>query len=502
MKFSTTALTATLFGSSAIVSALPAMEVSKNSADCTTTVTNEAHQHKRAVAVEYVYETIIVNQNGDIISTSESSPTTLAPTSVIETSIPTNTASAVTASSLVATSETEVAQSNSTPKATSIAQASFTSKTTTIDQSSSTSEATTIVQDSSTTMPTSIAQSSSTSKATTMGQASSTTKATTIGQASSTTSATTTSQTSSATKAVTSTQSSAQTTSSTATSAKATSTSASTGGIYGDLAPFSGPTEKFKDGTVPCDTFPAGQGVIALDWIGSNGWSGIENPDGSTGGPCQDGSYCSYACQPGMSKTQWPSEQPSDGRSIGGLLCKNGYLYRTNTNSDYLCEWGVNTAVVVSELSEGVAICRTDYPGTENMDIPTYVAAGASMPLTVVNQDTYYQWRGMKTSAQYYVNNAGVSVQDGCIWGTQGSGVGNWAPLNFGAGYTNGISYLSLIPNPNNRDPLNFNVKIVADGDGSVVNGECVYENGSYTGGSDGCTVAVTSGKAKFVLYN
>ena len=85
--------------------------------------------------------------------------------------------------------------------------------------------------------------------------------------------------------------------------------------------------------------------------------------------------------------------------------------------------------------------------------------------------------------------------------GTQASGLGNWAPLNFGAGYDNGIAYLSLIPNPNNYDSLNFKVKIVADG-GSV-SGLCVYENGKYNvNGSDGCTVGVTSGKAKFVLYN
>lgn len=433
MKFSTTTLTATLLGSSAVVSALPALEISQNSADCTTTVTNEAHQHKRAVAVEYVYETVIVDENGNVISSGRSSPTTLAPTSAIATSTP-----AVT--TLVAASVVEAsAPAAATPVVTSTSPV--------------------------------------------------------------TTNETRAVQTSSAINSVTTTQTTAEAASSSTTTTQDTSTSSAPGGIYGDLAPFTGPFKTFQDGVIPCSSFPSGQGVIAVDWIGSNGWSGIENPDKSTGGSCEDGSYCSYACQPGMSKTQWPSEQPSDGRSIGGLLCKDGFLYRSNVNSDYLCEWGLDTAVVVSELSKGVAICRTDYPGTENMDIPTFVQPGASIPLTVVNQDTYYQWKGLKTSAQYYVNNAGVSVEDGCIWGTEGSGVGNWAPLNFGAGYTNGITYLSLIPNPNNRAPLNFNVKIVPDGDGSVVNGECVYENGSYSGGSDGCTVAVTSGKAKFVLY-
>jgi hypothetical protein len=202
-----------------------------------------------------------------------------------------------------------------------------------------------------------------------------------------------------------------------------------------------------------------------------------------------------------MSKTQWPSSQPASGVSVGGLICQNGKLFRTNTNTNYLCEWGYNSAIVVSELSQDVAICRTDYPGTENMVIPTVVSANGQSVLTVVDEDTYYTWEGKPTSAQYYVNNAGVSWEDGCLWGSASSDVGNWAPLNFGAGGTGGITYLSLIPNPNNLQPANFNVKIVA-AEGTI-NGECYYENGSYSGGSNGCTVAVPSGStAQFVLYN
>ena len=285
------------------------------------------------------------------------------------------------------------------------------------------------------------------------------------------------------------------------TSSSSGSSSGSDNGIYGDLSAFSDPTEEFEDGVLSCDEFPVGQGVIALDHLGFGGWSGIYNSDTSTGGSCKEGSYCSYACQSGMSKTQWPEDQPSNGVSVGGLLCKNGKLYKTNSRSNYLCEWGVNKANVVSKLSKSVAICRTDYPGTENMVIPTVVDGGSSSVITVVDQDTYYTWRGGATSAQYYVNNAGVAWKDGCVWGTPGSGVGNWAPLNFGAGYADGVAYLSLIPNPNNYDSLNFNVKIVAQ-DGASVSGSCVYKDGKYNGnGSDGCTVGVTSGAASFVLY-
>ncbi|KAK9348104.1 hypothetical protein V1522DRAFT_434498 [Lipomyces starkeyi] len=272
----------------------------------------------------------------------------------------------------------------------------------------------------------------------------------------------------------------------------------------GLLENYAGPDEGFTDGVVPCSSFPSGQGVIAADWLNLGGWSGIQlsvDANAGQGTSCDEGNLCSYSCQPGMSKTQWPSNQPSDGESRGGLLCQNGYLYRTNTNTNYLCEWGVQSAQIVSQLSQSVAVCRTDYPGTENMVIPTEVGAGATEPLTVVNEDTYYQWQGKLTSAQYYVNNAGVSVADGCVWGSPGSDVGNFSPLNFGAGHSNGVTYLSLIPNPNCNTSLNFNVKIVAS-DGATVNGECSYVAGVFSGGSSGCTVAVTSGTANFVLYN
>lgn len=289
--------------------------------------------------------------------------------------------------------------------------------------------------------------------------------------------------------------------SSASSSSGSSSSGSSSGGVNGDLSDFSGPNEEFQDGTIACSQFPSGQGVVSLDWLGLSGWASIMDMNGDTATSCQDGYYCSYACQAGMSKTQWPSSQPSDGRSVGGLYCNNGFLYRANTGSNYLCEWDQNSAVAVNDKSDSIAMCRTDYPGSENMVVPTVVDPSSSKPISVVKEDSYYQWQGKKTSAQYYVNNAGVSVEDGCIWGTSGSGIGNWAPLVLGAGYTNGISYLSIMPNPNNNATPNFNVKIVAT-EGSSINGDCSLINGAYTGsGSDGCTVSVTSGTAQFVFY-
>ncbi|AET39997.1 SUN family protein UTH1 Ecym_5229 [Eremothecium cymbalariae DBVPG len=270
--------------------------------------------------------------------------------------------------------------------------------------------------------------------------------------------------------------------------------------IAGDLMAFVRPSEKFADGVVPCGEFPAGQGAVSVPWVGLGGWSSVMDADGHTASECQDGYYCSYACQAGMSKTQWPAEQPGDGKSMGGLYCKDGYLYRTNAESEYLCEWGVDAAVAVNNKDSGIAMCRTDYPASENMVVPTVLSPGDSKPVSIVDGDTYYKWRGMRTSTQYYVNNAGVSVEDGCVWGEPGSGIGNWAPVVLGAGHVGGITYLSIIPNPNNRDPPNFNVKIVAS-KGSNVIGDCKYENGVYSHGSDGCTASVLSGSAQFVFY-
>lgn len=294
------------------------------------------------------------------------------------------------------------------------------------------------------------------------------------------------------------------TSSSTSSSSEATSTSSSSSSD--DSTTSSGSSSSFTDGTIKCtdfDTLAEQSGVIAVDWIGLGGYASIMSMDGDTSTTCQSGYYCSYACEAGQSKTQWPSSQPSDGRSVGGLYCgTDGYLYKTNSEFDNLCEDGEKTAYFKSEIDQDIALCRTDYPGSENMVVPTLLSAQSSAAVSVVNEDSYYQWEGKPTSAQYYVNNAGVSVEDGCIWSTSGTTVGNWAPLVIGSGSLNGVTYLSLIPNPNNEAGTNYNVKFVPR-DGAVTNGECSYINDVYSGGSgsDGCTYTVTSGVVDIVFY-
>ncbi len=150
---------------------------------------------------------------------------------------------------------------------------------------------------------------------------------------------------------------------------------------------------------------------------------------------------------------------------------------------------------VKNELNAQVAVCRTDYPGTEAQTVPVDSQPGSTEPLTCPNSQTYYQWEGAHTSAQYYVNPMGVSVEEGCQWGSNANPWGNYAPLNLGVGYSNGAAWLSIFQNsPTTDAQLDFTVEIQGDG----ISGTCRYSNGQYCGGSNynecssttGCTVS------------
>ncbi|KAF8467332.1 hypothetical protein BDZ91DRAFT_657217 [Kalaharituber pfeilii] len=258
----------------------------------------------------------------------------------------------------------------------------------------------------------------------------------------------------------------------------------------------------FPDGEVDCSTFPKEYGALPISWLHTGGWTGIQI-NGGAGDDCVDDALCSYACPPGYSKAQWPEMQPASGESHGGLLCRNGKLYKTNSAYKSLCVKGKGNVYVKNELSKNVPICRTDYPGSENMVVPLFSTAGSKLPLTVPDANTYYVWKGLPTSAQFYVNPQGTSLEDGCVWGIPDGGLGNWSPMIFGAGFHNGITWISISQNQLNSKPLNFNVKIVA-APGAKLNGNCKYENGVFSGGGDGeqgCTAALISGDAYFVLY-
>ncbi|KAI9784607.1 MAG: hypothetical protein M1839_001829 [Geoglossum umbratile] len=291
----------------------------------------------------------------------------------------------------------------------------------------------------------------------------------------------------------------------------------------------------FPDGQIDCSTFPSQYGPIPVPWEGLGGWAGIQyvtfSSDGSqithidtavSGMGCTDGAMCSYACPPGYQKSQWPKAQGSTGQSIGGIACKGGKLYLTNSDlSKKLCIPGVGNVNVINNLANEVNVCRTDYPGTEGETIPTHAGPGQTVPLTNPNGNLYYQHQGLVTSAQYYLNRRGLSADKACTWGTVGSNAGNWAPMvsstipypetdivltrtqNLGVGQKDGATWIALFPNaPTNPDPtgLGYNVEILG-----ALSGACKFEDGQFrtlTGTNPaGCTVQVMEGTASIKFY-
>lgn len=262
----------------------------------------------------------------------------------------------------------------------------------------------------------------------------------------------------------------------------------------------------FPDGVLDCTEFPSKYGAVALDHLGMKGWAGIQilpgfNLFGNSaiskiitgiaGENCSKGSTCSYACPPGYQKSQWPAMQGATGQSVGGIYCNaNGKLVLSRPEVKTLCIPGVGGLSIQNDLKEFVATCRTDYPGTESMVIPAGANPGETIPLTNPDQKKYYFWKGLATSAQYYVNPKGVSVAKGCAWDPIDGrkNTGNWAPINIGAGRADdGNTYVSIFNNaPTSTAKLDFNIEIIGD-----VSTKCSLINGVYSGGSaTGCTVS------------
>lgn len=268
----------------------------------------------------------------------------------------------------------------------------------------------------------------------------------------------------------------------------------------------SGVDVDFPDGELDCDTFPSDYGAVPVEWLGLSGWTGVQCPGSSdeggysnietikSGGGCTEGSFCSYACPAGYQKAQWPTTQGSTGQSVGGIHCKNGKLWLTNPEMcSKLCMPGTDkvTVLVKNTLSDNVAVCRTDYPGTESETVPVNVGPDETSNLTCPDADNYYNWQGKSTSAQYYVNPAGVAVEDACQWGSPENPWGNFAPMNLGVGYSNGAAWLSIFQNsPTTDAKLEFSVEIIGDG----VSGCCKYSDGQYCGGADGTDCSSSTG--------
>ena len=262
----------------------------------------------------------------------------------------------------------------------------------------------------------------------------------------------------------------------------------------------------FPSGQLPCSRFPSNYGAVPISWLGTSGWTSIQQLGsgfslklstsvnnivaGVSGDDCSPHSTCSYACPPGYQKSQWTPQQGATGQSVGGLYCNaDGMLELSNPQYNTLCIPGEGGITVENDMDEVASICRTDYPGSEAMVIPAVAQPGGSVALCNPDQAAYYQWQSKKTSAQYYVNPKGVTAEEGCVWKNPNcSDCGNWAPIIIGVGQDNGITYLSVFQNaPTTNAKLDFNIEITGD-----VNSKCGYNNGQFIGGATGCTVSGT----------
>ncbi|KAK8114414.1 SUN family protein [Apiospora kogelbergensis] len=274
----------------------------------------------------------------------------------------------------------------------------------------------------------------------------------------------------------------------------------------------------FPDGELPCEWESVEKyGGMAIPWAGIKGFTAVQKVPtfkvgmkianiitAIKGEGCEDDAFCSYACPAGYVKTQWPEEQGLTGQSVGGLHCLNGKLHLTRPEKKTLCEENAGGLTLKNSLKQGVATCRTDYPGTENMIVPTWADAGSTATLANIKSSGYYTWEGKDTTLQYYINPAGVSVEEACTWDsfTVPQSTGNWAPTNLGVGQSrDGNTYLSIFPNaPTSKAKLNFNIRITGD-----VTSKCTLEDGEYyTDGVKsplGCTTAYKEGAKVTVEY-
>ncbi|KAH3903113.1 uncharacterized protein SCDLUD_000725 [Saccharomycodes ludwigii] len=219
-------------------------------------------------------------------------------------------------------------------------------------------------------------------------------------------------------------------------------------------------------------SFPNYDGMVAVQTSGKNaGWAMHSDQQ------CTYGSWCPYACEPGQLMGQWDPEVTSytyPQSQWGGLYCdESGNLQKKNSDKDY-CYEGKGTVSVLNEAGSNVAFCQTVLPGNEEMLIPTNVESGSSQVLAVPGTDYW-----ASTASHFYINPPGVSVDDGCVWGSTANPWGNWAPYVAGANMDNSENtYVKIGWNPvyfedsspfKNTKPT-FGIRITCD-DESKCNG-------------------------------
>jgi len=137
------------------------------------------------------------------------------------------------------------------------------------------------------------------------------------------------------------------------------------------------------------------------------------------------------------------------------------------------------------------------------MSIPVDAQPGTTRAIACPDSSTFYTWQGKGTSAQYYINMPGYSVDKACVWGNQGDDFGNFSPGNLGVGWSNGMAWLSITANhpTQMKATLPYTIELIGG------NSKCRYKNGQYCSGdnydscsSEGCTVSSSGGTVTYVL--
>ncbi|KAI8689933.1 hypothetical protein LRP88_13764 [Fusarium phalaenopsidis] len=245
-------------------------------------------------------------------------------------------------------------------------------------------------------------------------------------------------------------------------------------------------------------------------------------PDEKNGGwamspdqECKPGSYCPFACKPGMVMNQWDPDSTYDypASMNGGLFCnKNGEIEKPFEGKPN-CVQGTGAVEAVNKCGSKMSWCQTVLPGNEAMIIPTLVTSSATL---AVPGSSYW----CSTAAHFYINPPGVG-EEGCIWGTEDEPIGNWSPYVAGANTeASGTTFVKLGWNPIWEDSAlksklpDFGVEIKcpdggcnglpckidpSDGEGKVESNE----GGIGAGNSAFCVVTVPKGStAQIVAFS
>ncbi|KAH7160770.1 hypothetical protein EDB81DRAFT_879114 [Dactylonectria macrodidyma] len=230
---------------------------------------------------------------------------------------------------------------------------------------------------------------------------------------------------------------------------------------------------------------------------------------------CTPGTYCPFACKPGMVMAQWEPDSTYDYPSSmnGGLYCNDAGEIEKPFKNKPNCVEGTGSIQAVNKCGSQMSWCQTVLPGNEAMLIPTLVTGTATI---AVPDESYW----CSTAAHFYINGPGVG-EEGCIWGSESEPIGNWSPYVAGANTdSNGETFVKLGWNPIWEDSglkstlPDFGVEIKcpgggcnglpckidpSDGEGSVESSESAVG----AGGSTFCVVTVSKGStAQIVAFS